>query len=359
MDDIEKVLSDIYYNVSNPASYSGKQQLIVAAKAKGIDKESVEEWLKSQDTYTLFKPRKQKFSRLSIIVDHVDDQWQADLLDMSWFSRYNEGIKFLLVVIDCLSRYAWVRPLKNKSAISVKEAFEDIFRNGRIPKKLQTDQGKEFVNTLLKSYLNSLNINHFTTTSDGIKCAIAERFNRTIRSRIYRYLFHKNTHKYNDVLQQIVDGYNNSFHRAIKMKPSEVNSDNELRARINVRKAYKKKPEHKTPISEGKFVRIARSKGLFEKGATTNLTEEILKIQRRKKTPLKYIYKLVDHDGEPITSLFYPEEINEVKDKELYKIEKVLRTRKNPSTKKIEYFVKWYGYPAKFNSWVTDIQDVQ
>lgn len=65
---------------------------------------------------------------------------------------------------------------------------------------------------------------------------------------------------------------------------------------------------------------------------------------------------MVDLDGEPITSIFYPEELNEVKEKELYKIEKILKTRKNPRTKKLEYFVKWLGYPAKFNSWVKNIQ---
>lgn len=359
MDNAQKVLNEIYFNVNNPASFGGKQHLIVAAKERNIDKKVVEEWLKSQDTYNLFKPRKKKFIRLPIIVDNIDDQWQSDLLDMSWFSRFNTGTKFLLVAIDCLSRYAWVRTLKDKSAISVKQAFEDIFEQGRVPIKLQTDQGKEFVNSRLKAFLKSKGVHHFTTTNDEIKCAMAERFNRTLRSRIYRYLYHNNTNRYVDVLQKIVEGYNNSFHRAIKMKPNDVNEENKLRARINVRKTYKVTPHHKSPIEEGKFVRIARKKGIFEKGATTNWSEEMFKIQSRKKTPIKYIYKLVDYDGEPITSIFYPEEINEVREKDLYKIERVLKTRKNPTTKKVEYFVKWLGYPSKFNSWVKDIQDVQ
>ena len=79
---------------------------------------------------------------------------------------------------------------------------------------------------------------------------------------------------------------------------------------------------------------------------------------KRKKTPLKYIYKLVDLDNVPITSIFYPEEVNEVREKDVYKIEKVLKTRKNPSTNRTEYYAKWLGYPAKFNSWVSDIENV-
>ena len=75
MDINEKILEDIYFNVNNPASFSGKQQLIAAARERNIDRKIVEEWLKGQDTYNLFKPTKRKFARLPIIVDNVDDQW--------------------------------------------------------------------------------------------------------------------------------------------------------------------------------------------------------------------------------------------------------------------------------------------
>ena len=294
---------------------------------------------------------------MTILVDGIDEQWQADLLDLTWFSRFNDGVKFLFVVIDCLSRYAWVEPLKDKSALSVVAGFEIILATGRKPKKLQTDQGKEFVNANFNRLMKREGIHFFTTTDDQIKCAIVERLNRTLRNRIYRYLHYKNSHRYIDDLQKIVTGYNNSFHRAIKMKPSQVCSENVTEVKLNIKKTYKQKPHHKKAIEVGKTVRIARKKGTFEKGATSNWTEELFKVAKNKKTPSKYIYKLVDLDGEPITSIFYPEEVSEVKEKNVYKIEKVLKTGRNPLTRKTEYFVKWLGYPSKFNSWIENIDN--
>ena len=141
------------------------------------------------------------------------------------------------------------------------------------------------------------------------------------------------------------------------MAPKDVNEDNHVEVLVNIRKTHKiasKKP--KKQFREGDFVKIPRKKDKFEKGATSKWTEEIFKIAKSKKTPQKYIYKLVDYDGEPITSIFYPEEINKVKEPKIYKVEKVIRTRINPQSKKREYFVKWLGYPDKFNSWVSDLQ---
>ena len=238
MDNFEEVLENIYYDVNKPASFGGKLQLLKAAKEETpkITLKDVEQWLKTQDTYNVFRPRKKKFARLPILFDDIDEQWQADLLDMTWFSRYNDGIKFLLVVIDCMSRYAWVRPLKDKSAKSTREGFASIFSQGIKPKKLPTDQGKEFVNFRLKRRCSENGIHFFTTTDDTIKCAIAERFNRTLRNRIFRYLHCKNSHRYIDDLQTIVTGYNNSYHRAIRMKPVQVSKENLSEVKINLKK---------------------------------------------------------------------------------------------------------------------------
>ena len=142
------------------------------------------------------------------------------------------------------------------------------------------------------------------------------------------------------------------------MKPVQVSKENLSEVKINLSETYKQKPHHKKSIEEGKSVRIARKKELFEKGAASNWSEELFKVVKKKRTPIKYIYKLVDLDGEPITSIFYPEEIQEVAEPKVYRVEKILRRRKNKQTGKTEYFVKWLGYPEKFNSWTDSIQDV-
>ena len=278
-------------------------------------------------------------------------------MDVSCWKRYNDGVTFILVVVDVLSRYAWIYPLKDKSAQSVTLAFSRLLDEGRCPTKLQTDQGKEFVNTSFKNLMSQNGINHFTTTNDDIKCAIVERLNRTLREKIYRYMHAKKTNRFIDILDKLVRGYNSSVHRTIKMAPADVNEDNYVQVLVNIRKTHKISPKNPAKrFKEDDFVKIPRKKDRFEKGATSNWTEEIFKIAKSKKTPHKYIYKLVDYDGEPITSIFYPEELNKVKEAKVFKIEKVLRTRVNQATKRREYFVKWLGYPTKFNSWVTDLQ---
>jgi transposase InsO family protein len=358
MGDVENVLSKIYYDINHPAGFGGVNKLYNAAKdiIPSLKLDQVKKWLEAQDTYTLFKPAIRRYLRLPILVDHMDEQWQADLMDMTWFSEYNDGVKYLLTVVDVLSRYAWVRPLKSKDAHSIKAAFDSIFAQGRQPQKLQTDQGKEFVNNLFNSFLKINNVHFFTSTDDQIKCAIVERFNRTLRTKIYRFIFFKNSNRYIDDLQNIVDSYNSSEHRIIKMAPKMVTKSNEAQVLLNIRKSHKKQTVRSKPLTKGQTVRIQRKKGDFEKGATSSWTNEIFQVDKTKKTPQKYIYKLKDLSGEPITSIFYPEELTPVSPPKLYKVEKVVSTRINPLTKKLEYYVKWLGYPDKFNSWVDEIQ---
>lgn len=360
-DAVTELLESIYYNPKAEGSFGGLKKLYNAALKKdpSLKLRQVENWLNKQNAYTLFKQRRKNFLRVPILVDYLDEQWQADILDMTWLARENDGYKYILVVIDILSRYAWAIALKDKSAKTVTDAFNKIFSNGRKPDKLQTDQGKEFVNSTLKTFLTTNNVKHFTTTDDVIKCAIAERFNRTLRSRIYRYLSAENTNRYIDKLSDIIIGYNNSFHRTINTTPASVTPENETEILLNIRKSHKKINSIRVkPFKVGDFVRITRAKGIFEKGATTNWSEEVFKIIKVKKTPQGYIYRLEDLDSEAITSIFYHWELQLTEKPEVYKIEKILRQRLNPRTKRKEYLVKWLGYPAKFNSWVENVERI-
>jgi len=183
MDINQEVLKKLYYDPSNPASYGGAERLWREAIKEIPDLKliQVKRWLRGQDTYTMFRPVRKKFERVHTLVDAIDEQHQGDLLDVQWFARFNDGVKFLLIIIDIMSRYAWVRPLRDKSSKTVVAAMKSILDEGRVPKKLQTDQGKEFVNSQFKQLMQSYGIHFFTTTDDIIKCALAERFNGTLR----------------------------------------------------------------------------------------------------------------------------------------------------------------------------------
>lgn len=313
MGDVGKVLEELYYNPKNPSSFSSVNKLYKAAKVliPHISLKDIKNWLANQDVYTLYRKRVKTFSRLPTLSEYVDKIWQADIMDMSYFAKFNKNVKYLLVAIDVLSRYAFAQPLKSKGSGDVIAAFSKIFKSGRKPKKLQTDQGKEFVNHRFKKFMNEKRIIHYTTTDDSVKCAIVERFNRTLREKIYKFLGHKKDLKYIGKLQDFLTAYNNSIHRMIKEAPSRVND-------LNAEKVYLEilnhiKPKKVNTFTSGELVRIQRSKGAFEKGATPNFTPEVFQIDRVLDKGSHTVFKLKDLSGEPITSIFYPSELSLVK----------------------------------------------
>ena len=153
-----------------------------------------------------------------------DNIWGVDLADTQSLSKCNKGVKYLLCVIDLFSEYAWVVPLKDKSGISIVHAFQKIILKGRKPNKIWVDKGGEFYNNLFKRFLKINNIEMYSTYNQG-KSIAAERFNRTLKNKVFKHVtaFPKNA--YFDALDDIVNQYNNTVKITIKMKPIDVTSD--------------------------------------------------------------------------------------------------------------------------------------
>ena len=144
-------LGKIFYDPDHPARFGSVAKLADASKTnKGI----VNEWLSSQNTYTMHNPVRKRFPRNPYTVTNVDDVWEMDLADLSTLSKYNEKYSYLLNVIDIFSRYAWSVPLKDKTGTSIKAALNYLFRD-RKPITIQSDKGTEFVNTTVLRYLES------------------------------------------------------------------------------------------------------------------------------------------------------------------------------------------------------------
>jgi transposase InsO family protein len=137
----------------------------------------------------------------------IDHQWQADLVDLGKSASYNKGFKYLLTCIDVLSRYAWIVPLKNKTGKTLKEAFQVIFKSGRQPIRLQTDKGTEFTNRVFQKFLKENDVHFFTTYNEETKASIVERFNRTLKTKMWKYFTHRETIIYIDVLSEMVESY--------------------------------------------------------------------------------------------------------------------------------------------------------
>ena len=142
---------------------------------------------------------------------------------MQTLSKYNKRIKYLFCAIDLLTKYAWVIPLKDKKRSSIVNAFQKIISEGRKPNKIWVDQGSEFYNNSFKDFLKINNIEMYSTYNEG-KSVVAERFIRTLKNKIFKHMTAVSKNVYFDVLDDIVNKYNNIVHRSIKMKQFDVTS---------------------------------------------------------------------------------------------------------------------------------------
>ena len=314
-------------------------------------------WLKKQAAYTLHRQARKRYPTRHYIVHDIDEQWQADLAEVGLIADQNQGNRYILTVIDIFSRFAWARPLRNKRGETVAEAFKDIFNEGRLPKRVQTDQGREFENRHVQELFETYGIELFSVKS-AYKAAIVERFNRTLKNKIWKYFTAENKLVWTNVLQDVVFAYNNTVHRSIGRRPADVKQADvsEMRNEMLMRK---KPPKGKDDVKVGEQVRISKVKSVFAKGYLPSWTEEIFTVAsiERKHRPITYTLK--DYNGDLLEGSFYRHEIQPViKEDDVYLVEKVIRTQRRG--KETWYFVKWKGYPNSFNSWVrkTDIQDV-
>ena len=145
----QKDLVSLYTNPNVDGSLGGVTRF---AKAQGIPVKEAQQILSKDLGYTLHRPRRKRFPKARVMVYGIDHQWVADLIDVQRLSRHNKGYKFLLTVIDALSKFLWVVPLKNKTGTEMVRAFQVILARGRKPIQLQTDQGKEFYNKPWKPF---------------------------------------------------------------------------------------------------------------------------------------------------------------------------------------------------------------
>ncbi|XP_069102146.1 uncharacterized protein [Argopecten irradians] len=166
-DDVE-YLRQFYYTLDNPAAFSGPRKLYKALKGS-YSYGQIKQFLQNEDAYSLQKPVRHKYRRQRVIVTHIDEECQADLLDVRNLAKHNDKIQYLLVVIDIFSKFLWIQPLSDKKSKSIVEALKKIFADGRIPEKFYSDKGSEFENRWVKGYLDSQNVRFFTSQNTEVK----------------------------------------------------------------------------------------------------------------------------------------------------------------------------------------------
>ena len=241
-----------------------------------------------------------------------------------------------MCAIDLFGKYAWVVPLKDKKGTSIVNVFEKILSEGRKPNKIWVDQGSEFYNNSFKDFLKINNIEMYSTYNEG-KSVVAERFIRTLKNKIFKHMTAISKNIYFNVLDDIVNKYNNTAHRTIKMKPIDVTAD--FYAEYN-EESNKKSPKYKV----GGHVIISKYKNIFAKGYVPNWSEEVFIVSKPKNT-VPWAYVTSDLNREQVIGSFYEKELQKNNQKEC-RIEKVLQ-RKGDKT-----YVKWKGYDNSFTSWI-------
>ena len=223
----QKKFFDKYYDFSNPGSFSG-----ISGFRKNnpeFKNKHITPYLKGTPTYTYHKQYVRKFPRNKFYAEKIDHMWQIDLIDLSSIRNkfYSQNYGFALTCIDAFSRYAWVEPMKNKTAEESKKALERIIAKGRKPAIIYSDGGSEFKGVFEKYCQENQIIIIINQNAPHIKAAIVERFNRTIKQKMWRVFTYLGKKQYSNILQKLVQSYNNSFHRSIGTAPSKVTKDNQ------------------------------------------------------------------------------------------------------------------------------------
>ena len=236
-----------------------------------------------------------KFNKRKVYSQFKDNIWGVDLAETQSLSKKDKGIKYLLCAIDLFSKYTFVVPLKDKKGISIVNAFNKIIKqSNRKPNKIWVDRGSEFYNRDFKRWLSNNDIIMYSTYNEG-KSVVAERFIRTLKNKLYKHMTATGKNVYYNVLDDIVNVYNNTKHNTIKMKPKDVKYDNK---RVYIDEHNKKGARYNV----GDRVRTSHFKNIFAKGYTPNWSREIFIINKINDT-VPYTYNLKDlNDGEIIGS---------------------------------------------------------
>jgi ''chromo'' (CHRromatin Organisation MOdifier) domain./Integrase core domain. len=348
----EKIIKD-YTTPGHPIAYSGIQN-VYSYYNRQVPLLRIKKLLSGNEGYTLHKEFHKQ--QRNITYKHYKRyQFQMDLVEVQHLSSKNDGVRYLLNCIDIFTRFAFVRPLKDKTANSVLTAFKSILQEAVTPPYMVVmDKGAEFTNNAFREFCNRVNIK-FINPQASVHAAFIERFNRTLQLLMYKYMTDNETERYIDVLPKLVFTYNNRMHRMIKTTPQKAESNNNgehLNLSLIQQEQLKKIKTKKPNLAVGSYVRIAKQKGKFSRSYDEQTMQEIFKIKSVDTNKPIPLYHLTDYDGkEDIVGGFYEFELTPI-ETQIFRIEKVLKKRTYRGKRQV--FVKWKGFRDSHNSWIDE-----
>ena len=247
------------------------------------------------------------------------------------------------------SKIAYGYPIKSKKTQDIKTCFQEIFKNNK-PKFIWSDKEPSFLSKEMQQFFKDNDVKIYHTNSH-LKAVVIERFNRSLRELLMKEFIKNNNTIWYNILPKLIKIYNNRYHSTIKMKPIQVNKNNEKYIKENI---YTNDKTTKIPrFKIGDLVRISlKRRPIFDKPSSNiKWTEELFKNHSINRSNV-ISYKIKDLNDEIIEGIFYERELQKTKNtSQVYIIEKIIRKNKN------KYLVKWRNYSNDFNSWI-DKDDV-
>ena len=305
-------VKQVYSKLGHPVAFSGRTKLYQFLRDE-MSYGDVKKELEDINTYTIKRQVKRKKYYNPYYVYDKRKLMQMDLIDFTVdksIVRANKNVRYLFCVIDSLTRYLFVRPMKRKNSKEVIKTFMDIYREMGKPQRILTDRGLEWTNKNFKKLMDELQINHITTTTHP---GTVERVQGTLQNLIYRYMEENKTLYFLNVLDKLVKTYNMRYHQSIKMSPKIAEKRSSLsKLRRIVHENYSKVKKKKPALAVGDHVRKRLQRGVFGRGYKDTFSKEIYiihNINTRKPRPM---YTIKDFSDNVQQERFYSHDLQRV-----------------------------------------------
>ena len=352
------------YHESEPYSFGGISQV---QNYFNVNPKKIARVLSKSDIYTTFKEFKKPSKTPPIRTYGPNYLWEADLMFFTHpqFSTSNDGFLYVLAFIDTFTKAVGIIKLKTKDTKIVTQKMKYIFDNGDKPKYLRVDAGGEFLSHIFTQMCAKHNVKLYIA-QEPIKCAFIERFNRTFKRILVQLMEYHNSIRWMDFIEQALSIYHSRKHSSIGMSPEEA-EDEENHAHIydkllrkytedNRKKIIKnKKP---TKFRKGQIVKLFKKKGIFTRGFNPSVTKEYFTIYHIDRRLSKDRYYLKDLMDDKVIGSFYSEYLvpfTPPTDGGVYRIDPKFNDFKRKRIRGVPHiWVKWLGWPSKFNQWVPE-----
>lgn len=349
-------LSRLWKDGETPAAFSG--QTLFNRHTNAPSQLIRREILPSIVTYQKFRAAKRPRTYNPYYVRTKRKILQSDIVFMDQpksMIRMNRGYKYVLIVQDIFSRKIWVKPLKTKAAKEVEIALSNILREMQPFSKsarFVIDRGTEYLNRSIRTLLNSYHIS-ITHPSDG-HASHVERANLSLQRLLFQRMEEIGRRKWVDFLESAAGIMNKRHHRIIRMSPEKAELAHNRNKVIEAMSIYTQKAQSqkkKIEFSVGDQVRLMRDKNKFNRGYHPTFTDEVFRVKNILSHLPVPMYEVEEWDGTPIEGNFYAEELSLVLG-DVFKVERIIRRKVRNGVRSA--YVKWEGFPAKYNSWVAE-----